>query len=93
MPYLIHYFVSGLARDAASCSDLMIYLLFTSKYTRELIECGYHDANERIDEIEDFLYSSQDGDDENPLATVTGGNAPATVATAKRTGNSVRSRG
>ena len=93
MPSLIHYFVSSLGRDAASCADLMSYLLFTSKYTRELIEIGYHDASERIDEIEDFLYSSQDGDAENPSATVTGGNAPARVATAKRTGNSVRSRG
>jgi hypothetical protein len=40
----------------------MSYLLFTSKYTRELVEFGYHDASERIQEIEDFLYSSQDGD-------------------------------
>jgi hypothetical protein len=60
--YLIHYFVSSLGRDGASCSDLMSYLLFTSKYTRELVEFGYHDASERIQEIEDFLYSSVDGD-------------------------------
>ena len=76
MPYLIHYFVASLGRDAASCSDLMSYLLFTSKYTRELIEIGYHDASERIDEIEDFLYSSKEGDAENPLASETGGNVP-----------------
>ncbi|HEX4920280.1 MAG TPA: patatin-like phospholipase family protein [Candidatus Bathyarchaeia archaeon] len=87
MPYLIHYFVSSLGRDAASCSDLMSYLLFTSKYTRELVEFGYHDASERIEEIEDFLYSSQVGDVKNPLASETGGKMP------KRTGNSVRSRG
>ncbi|HKH99662.1 MAG TPA: patatin-like phospholipase family protein [Candidatus Sulfotelmatobacter sp.] len=93
MPSLVHYFVSSLGRDAASCSDLMSYLLFTTKYTRELVEVGYHDASERIDEIEDFLYSSQDGDAENPLATVTGGDAPANVARAKRTRHSVRSRG
>jgi len=60
MPSLVRYFVSGLGRDAASCSDLMSYLLFTSRYTRDLIEIGYHDAGERIDEIEDFLYSSDD---------------------------------
>ena len=43
----------------------MSYLLFTSKYTRELVEIGYHDAGERIDEIEDFLYTSNDGDAED----------------------------
>jgi len=58
MPYLIQYFVNSLGRDATSCADLMSYLLFTSKFTRELIEIGYHDADYRIDEIEDFLYAS-----------------------------------
>jgi hypothetical protein len=33
-------------------------LLFTSKYTSALIDIGYHDASQRIDEIESFLYSS-----------------------------------
>jgi len=60
MPYLINYFVRSLGRDA-HCADLMSYLLFTSKYTRDLIEIGYRDADERIDEIEDFLYSSDNG--------------------------------
>jgi len=61
MPYLIRYFVNGLARDAASCSDLISYLLFTSKYTSALIELGYNDARKRIDEIESFLYAPEDG--------------------------------
>jgi len=61
MPYLIQYFVNGLARDASSCSDLMSYLLFTPKYTTDLIEIGYNDASQRIDEIENFLYSSENG--------------------------------
>jgi NTE family protein len=64
LPYLIQYFVNSLGRDAATCADLMSYLLFTSKYTTDLIEIGYHDANERISEIEDFLFSCKDGDDE-----------------------------
>jgi len=93
MPSLIHYFVSSLARDAASCADLMSYLLFTPSDTRDLIEIGYRDAGERIDEIEDFLYSSKQGDDENALAGETAGNVPKAVSAAKRTGNSVRSRG
>ena len=57
MPYLIQYFVNSLGRDSASGADLMSYLLFTSKYTRELIDIGYGDADRRIDEIEEFLYS------------------------------------
>ena len=64
MPYLIQYFVSSLRRDATACADLMSYLLFTSKYTNDLIEIGYRDASERIDEIENFLFSSDDGDAE-----------------------------
>jgi len=59
MPYLIQYFVNGLARDATSCSDLMSYLLFTPKYTRELIQLGYEDADERADEIEEYLFAGK----------------------------------
>lgn len=65
MPYLIQYFVNSLGRDATSCADLMSYLLFTSKYTTDLIEVGYNDASDRIDEIEDFLFS----DDTKPRKT------------------------
>jgi len=58
MPYLISYFVNSLGRDADSCSALMSYLLFTPEYTNSLIDIGYHDADDRIDEIEDFLYAT-----------------------------------
>src|ERR1035441_10134039 len=92
LPSLIHYFVSSLGRDAASCADLMSYLLFTSAYTRDLIEIGYFDASERIEEIEEFLYSSKEGDAENAPASTTSGNVPKAGSAAKRTGNSVRSR-
>ncbi len=57
MPYLIQHFIGGLGRDTASCADLMSYLLFTSKYTRALVEIGYEDAGKRVDEIESFLFS------------------------------------
>lgn len=63
MPYLIQYFVNGLARDAASCSDLMSYLLFTPRYTRELIQLGYEDADERADEIEEYLFAGKERTD------------------------------
>ena len=46
-------------------ADLMSYLLFTPKYTQDLIDIGYHDADERIDEIEDFLYSSDNDEAES----------------------------
>ncbi len=58
MPYLIRYFVSSLGRDAASCADLMSYLLFTSPYTSTLVDIGYEDAARQIDEIENFLFAS-----------------------------------
>jgi len=76
MPYLIQYFVNGLGRDASSCSDLMSYLLFTSKYTRDLIELGYHDAEKRIDEIEDYLFS--EGDESGKRATAVASKAQST---------------
>jgi NTE family protein len=62
MPYLIQFFINSLGRDAASCADLMSYLLFTSPYTKALIEIGYDDAGRRIDEIEDLLYSPDEPD-------------------------------
>ena len=77
MPYLIQYFVSSLGRDAASCADLMSYLLFTSKYTSALIEIGYNDASRRIDEIESFLYPSDNRDNGNSSAVAAGKSRPA----------------
>jgi len=94
MPYLIQYFVSGLGRDAASCSDLMSYLLFTPKYTQDLIDIGYQDASRRIDEIEDFLYSAADTD--SGYSSERGFETAKTKAgngAAKRNGVLVRSRG
>lgn len=93
MPYLIQYFVNSLGRDAASCSDLMSYLLFTSKYTRELINLGYHDADERIDEIEDYLFSSDDGSGKRAVPPSRTGRAREVESTSRRTTNLTASRG
>ncbi len=88
MPYLIQYFVNSLGRDADSCSDLMSYLLFTPKYTRELINLGYHDAEARIDEIESYLFSQSDED----ASVVTAGSGEKTrrepAASRRSTGES-----
>lgn len=82
MPYLIQYFVNGLGRDAAACSDLMSYLLFTPRYTRALIDIGYRDADRRIDEIEEFIF----GTSSDVVRSDSGGTAKSkpTGATTKR---------
>jgi NTE family protein len=93
IPYLISYFVNSLGRDAASCADLMSYLLFASKYTRALIEIGYDDASQRIDEIESFLYSSADVTENPPASTVGTSKSRQAGSLANLASNSVRSRG
>jgi NTE family protein len=91
MPYLIQYFISSLGRDAASCSDLMSYLLFTSKYTSALIDIGYNDASKRIDEIESFLYSADNDDTEGPSSTIGTSKLRQSGSLAKRTFGLVKS--
>ncbi len=94
MPYLIQYFVNSLGRDAASCSDLMSYLLFTPQYTSALIDIGYHDAGKRIDEIEDFIFSSEaEGGDDRPLVTTVAARLPRqTNSVAKRAAGPAKTR-
>lgn len=93
MPYLIQYFVNSLGRDAASCSDLMSYLLFTPKYTRELINLGYHDAGKRIDEIENYLLSSDNGSSKGVVAAPRNGKSREAESAPRRTTSPARSRG
>jgi NTE family protein len=83
MPYLIQYFVNSLGRDAASCADLISYLLFAPGYTQALIDIGYADASKRIDEIEDFLYSDSGDEKVRPAEIVARLNAEAGGQAAK----------
>ena len=62
----------------------MSYLLFASKYTTDLIEIGYHDASERIDEIEDFLFSPDDDADEEIAVGPPGANKSRSNSTSSK---------
>lgn len=55
MPRSIRYVMEGLGTPDAQSADLSSFLLFDSAFTRELIQLGYRDASQRIDEIEAFL--------------------------------------
>lgn len=55
MPKSIRYMMEGLGTPDAQSADLTSFLLFDSAFTRELVQLGYRDAAQRIDEIEAFL--------------------------------------
>jgi NTE family protein len=55
MPRFVRYLMEGLGTSRSQSADLMSYLLFDSNFTRDLIEIGYKDASDRIDELEHFL--------------------------------------
>jgi len=55
MPRTVRYVMDGLGTPDAQSADLTSYLLFDKAFTSELIQLGYKDAAQRIDEIEEFL--------------------------------------
>jgi len=55
IPATVRYLLDALGTPDAQSADLTSYLLFDAAFTRELIRIGYHDAEQRIDEIEHFL--------------------------------------
>ena len=59
MPRVVRYLMEGLGTPDAQSADLMSYLLFDAAYTRALVDIGYRDAGDRIDEIEAFIRSGQ----------------------------------
>ncbi len=63
MPRVVRYAMEGLGTPDAQSADLMSYLLFDGAYTRALIDIGYRDAHERIDEIAAFLEAGRAAQD------------------------------
>ena len=55
MPRAVRFILDGLGTPDAQSADLTSFLLFDRTFTSELIQLGYRDAAERIDEIEQFL--------------------------------------
>ncbi len=55
MPRTLRVVLDGLGQPDAQSADLTSFLLFDPAFTSELIQLGYRDAAERIDEIEHFL--------------------------------------
>ncbi|HZG31695.1 MAG TPA: patatin-like phospholipase family protein [Sphingopyxis sp.] len=59
MPRAIRYVMDGLGTPDAQSADLTSYLLFDKAFTSELIQLGYRDAAQRVDEIEQFLVGAR----------------------------------
>jgi NTE family protein len=55
MPASVRFMLDVLGTPDPKSADLTSYLLFDPSYTRALIDIGYRDAGDRIDEIEAFL--------------------------------------
>jgi NTE family protein len=59
LPPIIRSLVESIGGQREGASDFISYLLFDPAYTVPLMELGYDDANERWDEIEEFLDGEQ----------------------------------
>ncbi len=55
MPMPVRILLRGIGGKGASSSRLLSFLLFESKYTRDLIELGYRDAMKVRDQLEAFM--------------------------------------
>ena len=56
LPAPVRYLMAGLGTRMTTSADLVSYLLFDTDYTKALIDLGYKDASEKIDEIESFIF-------------------------------------
>lgn len=71
MPRIVRYVLEGLGTPDAQSADLLSYLLFDASYTRTLVDLGYRDAADRIDEIESFLEGAGAFADRRPPSLLT----------------------
>jgi len=55
MPRSIRFMLEGLGTPDAQSADLTSFLLFDSEFAREIIQLGYRDAAQQIDQIEALL--------------------------------------
>lgn len=88
MPRLVRFLLDGLGTPDAQSADLMSYLLFDRSYTRALVDIGYRDASEKVDEFEAFVAASRErpepGEKRGPrrlVAAEGGGAAPISAET------------
>jgi len=65
LPTGVRYLLHGLGSTEGTGASLLSYLLFDRRYTRALLDLGYHDALARRDEIGAFL--ARDGLRYQPL--------------------------
>jgi NTE family protein len=55
MPWAVKTLLGFIGIDRQSDSSIVSYLLFEKTYTSALIDLGYKDAMEKIDELKDFF--------------------------------------
>ena len=55
IPRAIKMIFGGSGNTSQSGSGILSYLLFSEGFCKALIDLGYHDAMERVDEIKDFF--------------------------------------
>jgi NTE family protein len=57
LPKTVRYIIEALGGTEFGSADLMSYINFDRAYTRDLLNLGYHDAEQHIEEIEAFIRS------------------------------------
>jgi NTE family protein len=77
MPRLVRMAMEALGRPDAQSADLMSYLLFDGAYTSALVDIGYRDADDRADELEDWLHAVPGETKPSPPSSLAEPSSPA----------------